>query len=137
MVAVGLLVPMTVFGYLTDKQVAGMVAGQIFKNTGFLSIIFGMTLLVVANLFVRRGLNQYRLIRWGLLMTLVLTMIGSFVIQPWMVAIREHTLSAGFPVLLSDQAGLFKILHGVSSSIFLIELSLLACIFWRASKVQA
>ncbi len=137
MFAVGLLVPMTVFSYLTDKQVAGMVAGQIFKNTGFLSIILGMILLVFANTLVRRGFKQYRLIRWLLLLTLVLTMLGTFVVQPWMVAIRENTLSTGFPVLLSNQAGFFKILHGVSSSIFLIEMCLLSFIFWRVSKVQA
>ena len=34
MATVGVLVPLTVFSYLTDKQVAGMVAGQIFKNAG-------------------------------------------------------------------------------------------------------
>jgi hypothetical protein len=137
MFAVGILVPMTIFSYLTDKQVAGMVAGQIFKNTGFLSLVFGMVLLVFANILVRRELNQYRVIRWCLLATLILTMIGSFVIQPWMVAIRENTLSDGFPVLMSSQAGFFKVLHGVSSSIYLIELVLLCFIFWRSSKIQA
>lgn len=136
MFAVGLLVPMTIFSYLTDKQVAGMVAGQIFKNTGFVSIVLGMILLVFSNILVRRGFTQYQSIRWCLLATLVLTMLGCFVIQPWMVAIRENTLSAGFPVLLSSQAGFFKILHGVSSTIFLIELFLLCFVFWRSSKVQ-
>jgi hypothetical protein len=53
MIAVGLLVPMTIFSYLTDKQVAGMVAGQIFKNAGIISIIFGMSLLLFANILVR------------------------------------------------------------------------------------
>jgi hypothetical protein len=136
MIAVGLLVPMTIFSYLTDKQVAGMVAGQIFKNAGIISIIFGMSLLFFANTLVRRELQQFKLIRWYLLGTLVLSMIGSFIIQPWMVAIRENTLSEGFPVLLSNKAQLFQTLHGVSSSIFLVELILLVLVFWRSTKIQ-
>jgi hypothetical protein len=136
MIAVGLLVPMTIFSYLTDKQVAGMVAGQIFKNAGIISIIFGMSLLLFANTLVRRGLGQFKLIRWYLLGTLILSMIGNFIIQPWMVAIRENTLSEGFPVLLSNKAQLFQTLHGVSSSIFLVELALLGLVFWRSTKIQ-
>ena len=136
MIAVGLLVPMTIFSYLTDKQVAGMVAGQIFKNAGIISIIFGMSLLFFANTLVRRELQQFKLIRWYLLGTLVLSMFGSFIIQPWMVAIRENTLSEGFPVLLSNKAQLFQTLHGVSSSIFLVELILLVLVFWRSTKIQ-
>ena len=136
MAAVGLLVPMTIFSYLTDKQVAGMVAGEIFKNTGFIAIIFGMGLLVFANTLVRRELKQFKVIRWYLLGTIVLSMIGNFIIQPWMVAIRENTLSAGFPVLLSSQAQLFKTLHGISSSIFLVELGLLLLVLWTSTKIK-
>jgi len=136
MMAVGLLVPMTIFSYLTDKQVAGMVAGQIFKNAGIISIIFGMSLLLFANTLVRRELKQFKLIRWYLLGTIVLSMIGNFIIQPWMVGIRENTLSEGFPVLLSNKAQLFQTLHGVSSSIFLVELVLVILVFWRSTKIQ-
>jgi hypothetical protein len=137
MMAVGLLVPMTIFSFLTDKQVAGMVAGQIFKNAGIISIIFGMSLLLFANTLVRRDLKQFKLIRWCLLGTIVLSMIGNFIIQPWMVALRENTLSEGFPVLLSSKAQLFQTLHGVSSSIFLVELGLLTFVFWRSTKIES
>ncbi len=137
MMAVGLLVPMTIFSFLTDKQVAGMVAGQIFKNAGIISIIFGMSLLLFANTLVRRDLKQFKLIRWCLLGTIVLSLIGNFIIQPWMAALRENTLSEGFPVLLSSKAQLFQTLHGVSSSIFLVELGLLTFVFWRSTKIES
>ena len=135
MSAAGLLVPMTIFNYLTDKQVAGMVAGEIFKNTSFINLTLGLVLLVFANYFVKRTIHHYRLIRWCLLIIMILTLTGAFVIQPWMGSLRETALLDGFPVMQSPLAGQFRLLHGVSSSIFLLELILGCFIFWRSSKI--
>ena len=57
-------------------------------------------------------------------------MLGSFVIQPWMVNLREDMLAQGMPVMQSHQAELFKNLHAVSSSIYLLELVLLIFVLW-------
>jgi hypothetical protein len=131
MATVGILVPLTVFSYLSDKQVAGMVAGQIFKNAGYLNLLFGIIFLVFANIFVRRGISYFRLNRWLLLGTIVLTMLGSFVIQPWMVNLRENMLALGMPVMQSHQAELFRVLHGASSSIYSLEVVLLILVLYR------
>ena len=47
--AVGYLVAPTIFTTLTDRQVAGMVAGSVFKAEAYLSIIICIALMVLAN----------------------------------------------------------------------------------------
>ena len=39
LLGVGFLVTPTLFNVLDDKQVAGMIAGEIFKNTSFFSLV--------------------------------------------------------------------------------------------------
>lgn len=136
MVTVGLVVPLTIFNYLTDKQVAGMIAGEIFKNASFINIFLTLILLIFANILVKRQLNEFRIIRWLLLVIILVTLIGTLVIQPWMVEIRETALIGGFPVMQSSQANMFRLLHGVSSGMFIFELILGLIVFWRSTKIS-
>ena len=134
LITVGYLVAPTLFATLTDRQVAGMVAGAIFKAEAFISLVLCVGLLVLANLLVSRGLQTYRAIRWILLAMLICAAVGSFVLMPWMESLREEALLQGMPVRYSPLAGLFSTLHGVSSAIFLIQSLLGIYLVWRLSQ---
>jgi len=134
LITVGYLVAPTLFATLTDRQVAGMVAGAIFKAEAYISLVLCVGLLVLANLLVSRGLQTYRAIRWILLAMLICAAAGSFVLMPWMESLREEALLQGMPVRYSPLAGLFSTLHGVSSAIFLLQSLLGIYLVWRLSQ---
>jgi len=134
LITVGYLVAPTLFATLSDRQVAGMVAGAIFKVEAYISLVVCVGLLVLANLLVSRGLQGYRAIRWILLVMLICAAVGSFVLMPWMESLREEALLQGMPVRYSPLAGLFSTLHGVSSAIFLVQSLLGAYLVWYLSR---
>ena len=131
---VGYLVAPTIFGTLTDRQVAGMVAGSIFRVEAYLSIIICIALMVLANLLVNRGLTQYKMIRFILLGMLLCSVAASFVFIPWMNTLRDQALLNGMPVMLSPSADLFSKLHGASSVVFMIQSVLGLYLVWRLTK---
>ena len=135
--AVGYLVAPVIFSTMTDRQVAGMVAGSVFKAEAYLSIIICIALMVLANLLVTRGLNQYRVIRLLLLGMLVCTAAASFILIPWLDTLRDQALLEGMPVMLSPSAELFRTLHGVSSVLFLIQSALGIYLVWRLTKTHS
>ncbi len=134
LITVGYLVAPTLFATLTDRQVAGMVAGAIFQVEAYVSLVLCVALLVLANLLVSRGLQAYRAIRWILLAMLVCAALGSFVLMPWMENLREDALLQGMPVMYSPSASLFATLHGISSSIFLVQSLLGIYLVWRLTQ---
>jgi Domain of unknown function (DUF4149) len=130
----GYLVAPTIFNTLTDRQVAGMVAGSIFRVEALLSTLVCIALMVLANLLVNRGLAQYRLIRWILLAMLLCSLSASFILIPWMNTLRDEALLQGMPVLLSPSASIFSKLHGASNIIFLIQSLLGVYLLWRLTQ---
>jgi uncharacterized membrane protein YedE/YeeE len=100
----GYLVAPAIFSTMTDRQAAGMVAGSIFKLEAYLSLIVCIGLMVLANLLVNRGLNQFRLIRWLLLAMLLCSVSAAFIFIPWMNTLRDNALAQGMPVMLSPSA---------------------------------
>lgn len=130
----GYLVAPTIFGTLTDRQVAGMVAGSIFKVEAYLSTIVCIALMVLANLLVNRGLSQYKIIRLILLGMLFCSVAASFVFIPWMNTLRDQALLNGMPVMLSPSADVFGKLHGASSLVFMIQSALGLYLVWRLTK---
>lgn len=130
----GYLVAPTIFNTLTDRQVAGMVAGNIFRVEALLSTLVCIALMVLANLLVNRGLAQYRLIRWLLLAMLLCSLAASFIFIPWMNTLRDEALLQGMPVMLSPSASIFAKLHGASSIVFLFQSALGIYLIWRLTK---
>jgi hypothetical protein len=131
---VGYLVAPAIFSTMTDRQAAGMVAGSVFKLEAYLSLIVCIGLMVLANLLVNRGLNQFKLIRWLLLAMLLCAIAASFILIPWMNALRDDALLQGMPVMLSPSATLFARLHGVSSILFMLQSLLGILLVWRLTK---
>ena len=134
MLAVGYLVAPAIFSTMTDRQAAGMVAGSVFRLEAYLSLIACIGLMVLANLLVNRGLNQFRFIRWLLLAMLLCCMAAAFIFIPWMNALRDDALLQGMPVMLSPSATLFGRLHGASSILFTLQSLLGIFLVWRLTK---
>ena len=134
LLAVGYLVAPAIFSTMTDRQAAGMVAGSIFKLEAYLSLIVCIGLMVLANLLVNRGLNQFRFIRWLLLAMLLCSIAAAFIFIPWMNALRDEALLQGMPVMLSPSATLFGRLHGASSILFMLQSFLGIYLVWRLTK---
>ena len=60
LVTIGYLVAPVLFATLSDTQVAGMIAGKLFRIEGTVSLVLSVALMVFANLLVKRTLNQYK-----------------------------------------------------------------------------
>ncbi|QWD80672.1 DUF4149 domain-containing protein [Polynucleobacter sp. MWH-Spelu-300-X4] len=134
LVTIGYVVAPVLFATLHDTQVAGMIAGQLFRIEGTISLVLGVALIVFANLLVKRGLVHYKQVRWYLLAMLIGAAIVAFILQPMMNAMREEALAQGFPVMLSPLAASFGRLHGVSSVLYLIQTLLGLVLMWRLTK---
>jgi len=136
LLTVAYLVAPTIFASLQDRQVAGMIAGAIFRVEAYVSVVACVGLLVLANLLVNRKLDQYRVVRWILLAMLVCSALASFALIPYMDALREEALLQGMPVMVSPSASLFGRLHGISSGLFLIQSLLGLFLIWRLSRAS-
>ena len=133
-ITVGYLVAPTLFTTLSDRQVAGMVAGSLFRLEGTISMVLSVALIVFANLLVKRGLDRYKNIRWYLLAMLICAAATAFILQPMMNSLREEALSHGFPVMLSPLAAQFGQLHGISSALYLVQSLIGLVLLWRLTK---
>ena len=133
-ITIGLLVVPVLFSSLGDRQVAGMVAANLFKTTAFIGVALSAFLMVMANHLVRRGGGHYRIVRWILLGMLACTVGAAFIIIPWMDSLRDQALYLGLSVRESTNAAIFARLHGVSSAIFMIQSVLGLALVWRATK---
>ena len=133
-ITVGYLVAPTLFATLSDRQVAGMVAGSLFRLEGTISMVLSVALIVFANLLVKRGLDRYKNIRWYLLAMLLCAAATAFILQPMMNSLREEALSHGFPVMLSPLAAQFGQLHGISSALYLVQSLIGLVLLWRLTK---
>ena len=133
-IAIGFLVVPVLFSSLGDRQVAGMIAANLFKTTAYIGVALSAFLMVMANHLVRRGGDRYRIVRWILLGMLACTVAAAFIIIPWMDSLRDQALYLGLSVRESTNATLFSRLHGVSSAIFMIQAALGLALVWRATK---
>jgi len=131
---IGFLVVPILFSSLGDRQVAGMVAANLFKVTAYSGVVICAILMVMASYLVRLQAAQYRLARWILLGMLACTVGAAFILIPWMNSLRDQALFLGISVRESTNATLFTRLHGVSSTLFLIQSLLGLVLVWRATK---
>ncbi len=133
-ITIGFLVVPVLFSSLGDRQVAGLVAANLFKTTAYIGVALSAFLMVMANHLVRQGDEHYRIIRWILLGMLACTVGAAFIIIPWMDSLRDQVLYLGLSVRESTNAAIFARLHGVSSAIFMIQSVLGLALVWRATK---
>lgn len=133
-VAVAYVVTPILFSALGDRQVAGIVAGNIFRVEAYLSIAVSLTLMASSSFLVSKGINAFRQIRWVLLAMLACAIGAGLVLIPWMSSLRDQANAAGISIMASSSAALFSRLHGVSSSLFIIQSLLGIALLWKISK---
>ncbi|HEX5336862.1 MAG TPA: DUF4149 domain-containing protein [Gallionella sp.] len=116
--AVGYLAVPVLFRAQPDKQLAGMLAGQMFTWLGYLGLLCGLYLLgqrIASAGRAALGQSEFRLVAAMLLLALLI----QFGIQPVMTDLKAQALPAD--VMHSAFADRFKMLHGVSSVLYLLE----------------
>jgi hypothetical protein len=113
-----------------ERMTAGAVAAQLFRIEGWLGAVCGVLMLVLSNRLARRGILQYRRMRWLLVGMLVCVLVGYFALQPFMNALRMEAMNAGMDIANSPYASRFGMLHGVSSLFYLIESLLGVALVW-------
>ncbi len=117
LLGVGYLAVPVLFASLDDRQLAGELAGQMFRLVGYVGL--GTGALLLATYFHlwrdwgKKTWHQWRI--WLVSVMIFLVSIGLFVLQPMMIELKQHGLPPG-----SEQAAQFGRLHGASSIIYLL-----------------
>jgi hypothetical protein len=133
-IAIGFLVVPILFATLGDRQVAGVIAANLFKINAYIGVGVCSLLMLVANHLVNLGNRSYRKIRWILLLMLICTVAASCIIIPWMNALRDQALLLGISIRDTSNAKLFGLLHMVSSVVFITQSILGFALVWWSTK---
>jgi len=116
--AVGYLAVPVLFYAQPDRQLAGMLAGQMFSMVAYLGMVCGIYLLI--HRISVAGRESYRhALFWTVATMLLISLVFQFGIQPLMNSLKAQALP--LDAMHSEFAGRFKMLHGISSIIYLIQ----------------
>jgi hypothetical protein len=129
--AIGYVAAPTLFASLSDRVLAGTIAGSLFRVEAWLSLACAAILLLLifrtpaaADTAMEPGLktgaptSRRRLLQLVAAMALC-TVFGYFGLQPFMAAIRATAAAAGG--MQADARLHFGLLHGAASGIYLIQ----------------
>ena len=115
---IGYVVAPVLFSSLSDRQLAGVVAGKLFALIGWIGLVCGLYLL--GFLLARRGGRALATPTfWAVLIMLGLTAVSQFGIQPLMVQLKADALPKD--VMESVLRDRFVTWHGISSILYLIQ----------------
>ncbi|MGV7211385.1 DUF4149 domain-containing protein [Oxalobacteraceae bacterium A2-2] len=120
---IGYLVAPTLFATLSDRVLAGTIAGSLFAVQAWLSLGCAAALVVLVLQARDYDSQRRRTLLWLVLAMALCTVVSHFGLQPQMAALREAAGPGG--VMESAAKGRFGMLHGISSGIYLVQ-SLLA-----------
>lgn len=116
--AIGYLAVPVLFYAQPDKQLAGMLAGQMFSLVAYLGMVCGMYLLIQR--ISVSGRESFRLaLFWVVTAMFLITLVFQCGIQPVMADLKLQALP--LDVMHSAFADRFRMLHGVSSILYLIQ----------------
>jgi hypothetical protein len=116
--AIGYLAAPVLFYAQPDKQLAGMLAGQMFTWMSYVGMVCGVYLLGYRMSVFDRWASRMQLV-WLIASMLLITLVLQYGIQPMMAALKLQALPAD--VMQSAFADRFKALHGISQIIYLIQ----------------
>lgn len=133
-ITIGFLAVPVLFASFGDRQVAGVVAANLFKLNAYIGAGICSLLILFANHLAILGKSLYRQIRWILLLMLVCVVAAAFIIIPWMNALRDQALQLGISVRDTSNAKVFDLLHSVSSLIFIIQSIFGVALVWWSTK---
>ena len=116
--AVGYLAVPVLFYAQPDRQLAGMLAGQMFTLVAYVGMVCGMYLVIHHISLSGRAVFRLTLF-WVATVMLLITLEIQYGIQPVMADLKAQALP--LDVMHSALADRFKMLHGVSSILYLIQ----------------
>lgn len=126
--AIGYIAAPTLFAELSDRQLAGNLAGELFKWIGWVGIVAGSYLLVH-----RLGKHGFPALKqsyfWIVLAMLLLVLGQQFGIQPVMQAMKDQVMPQA--VMESAFRDRFATWHGISSIVYLVVSLLGLLLVWR------
>jgi hypothetical protein len=114
----GYVVVPVLFKMLPDRQLAGMVAGQLFTLLTCIGIVCALYLLI----YQLQQSGRAAVLGAPFLITvamLLLVLIGQFVLQPILADLKLQAMP--LDVMKSAYASRFTVWHGVSSILYLIQ----------------
>lgn len=116
--AIGYLAVPVLFFAQPDRQLAGLLAGQMFALVGYLGMVCGVYLLIQR--ISVSGRESFRLpLFWVVATMLLITLVIQCGIQPIMTDLKAQALP--LDVMHSAFADRFKMLHRISGTIYLIQ----------------
>jgi hypothetical protein len=122
--AVGYLVAPTLFATLSDRVLAGTIAGSMFHSMALLSLGCGLAMLLLLWRATPGWDGKRRRTVLAIILLMVMcTVVSHFGLKPMMAELRAAAGPSG--VMESAMKSRFGMLHGLSSGIYLIQ-SLLA-----------
>ena len=116
--AIGYIAAPVLFSSLGDRQLAGMVAGQLFSLMGWIGL--GSAAYLLLFLLVRQGGQAFKgAIFWLVLSMGLLAAASQFGIQPLMAQLKADALPR--EVMASVLRDRFAAWHGISSILYLVQ----------------
>jgi hypothetical protein len=118
LLATGYIAVPVLFKTVPDKQLAGLVAGNMFSLMSYVGMACALYLLAYRySQFGRLVFKQN--IFWIIAVMLALALVVQFGLQPGMAELKAQAYPAN--VMNSNLAERFKLLHGASSVLYLIQ----------------
>lgn len=114
----GYIAAPVLFQTLTDKSLAGMLAGKLFAVTAYMGMVCAVYLLVYLSATSgKRMLSQSKF--WIVAGMLLIILLGQFGVQPILAELKAQALP--LYVMESPYAGSFRLWHGAASIAYLVQ----------------
>ncbi|HEY0663915.1 MAG TPA: DUF4149 domain-containing protein [Thiobacillaceae bacterium] len=126
--AIGYIAAPVLFASLGDKQLAGMLAGNLFQVIAWVGIASASYLLLYRIAIDGTGALK-TLFFWLVVLMLALILVGLFGVQPILQSLKDQAMPHA--VMQSVFADRFARWHGVSSILYLIQSALGLLLVWR------
>lgn len=116
--AIGYVAAPGLFSSLSDKAMAGMLAGKIFKLFFYVGLACAVYLILYR--LSRFGLSAFKqLFFWLVISMLILALVGHYFVEPVLASLKNQALP--LEVMQSVFKDRFARWHGVANILFLIQ----------------
>jgi MFS family permease len=120
--AVGFVVAPTLFSTLSDRALAGTIAGSLFHIVAWLSLLCAAALVALLFQATRsENLRPSKTVLYLIAGMVVCTLVGYFGLQPTMASLREVLHATADASQLVDAKKQFGILHAASTGIYIVQ----------------
>jgi len=116
--AIGFVVAPVLFARLSDRALAGLLAGKLFTLVSYLGIACAAYLLLY-RLLRHGGASLRQLAFWVIVVMLILIVAGEFAVQPILAGLKAQALPR--EVMESVFRDRFNAWHGIASTLYVIE----------------